>query len=52
MKQAKTSSRLLALLLSLTLVIGMLPTTVFAETAWGGTGVLPKLLGVAPAWTK
>lgn len=39
MKQAKTSSRLLALLLSLTLVIGMLPTTVFAETAWGGTGV-------------
>lgn len=39
MKQAKTSSRLLAMLLSLTLVIGMLPTTVFAETAWGGTGV-------------
>ena len=39
MKQAKTSSRLLALLLSLTVVIGMLPTTVFAETAWGGTGV-------------
>ena len=39
MKQAKMSSRLLALLLSLTLVIGMLPTTVFAETAWGGTGV-------------
>lgn len=35
----KTSSRSLALLLSLILMIGMLPTTVFAETAWGGTGV-------------
>lgn len=39
MTRHKTSSRLLAMLLSLILVIGMLPTTAFAQNSWGGTGV-------------
>ena len=35
----KSIRRLLATVLSLVLVIGMLPTTVFAENSWGGTGL-------------
>lgn len=35
----KSIRRLLSAALSLILVIGMLPTTVFAENSWGGTGV-------------
>ena len=39
MTRHKTSSRLLAMLLSLILVMGILPTTAFAQNSWGGTGV-------------
>lgn len=39
MTRHKTSSRLLAMLLSLILLIGLLPTTAFAQNSWGGTGV-------------
>lgn len=39
MTRHKTSSRLLAMLISLILVIGILPTTAFAQNSWGGTGV-------------
>ena len=39
MARHKTSSRLLAMLLSLILLIGLLPTTAFAQNSWGGTGV-------------
>lgn len=39
MTNHKTPSRFLSMFMSLILVIGMLPTTVFAENSWGGTGV-------------
>lgn len=39
MTRHKTSSRLLAMLLSLILGMGILPTTAFAQNSWGGTGV-------------
>ena len=39
MTRHKTSSRLLAMLLSLILVMGILPTTAFAQNSWGGTGL-------------
>lgn len=39
MTNHKTPSRFLSMFMSLILVIGMLPASVFAQNAWGGTGV-------------
>ena len=39
MTRHKGFQRLLATLLSLALVMALMPTTVFAENSWGGTGV-------------